>query len=421
MLNLSRIESSLGKYRPWLALDRSMRHYDEAGRLHIEQSNISKACVNPYWGREIPDAQALGLAADKKYYMLRDPAELQAAADTFKNIPLLIIHQPISADQPAQKLVVGVIGNDVAFKAPYLCADLAVWTSEAISAIESGKQQQLSAGYWYRADMTPGVFEGQRYDGIMRDIRANHVALVTEGRAGPDVIVQDNLPLELKMRYPKIIARLKPFLAADADIAALDAELAAAAAADDADETDEEKAARLKREAKDKKAADKKAAEDKAAADKAAADARAAADEDDDDDEKKRKAADKKAADKKAAADIKAAADAAGIVTRDELPALLKQAEDKAVARTNALHVARSDVAPLVGVVAMDSAEEVYKFALEQLKVETKDIHPSAFPALLAMAKEKRAVTRIAPQMGFDAAAAADTEKAFNLSRIKRA
>jgi Uncharacterized protein conserved in bacteria (DUF2213) len=47
-----------------LAFDRaSVRTYDRDGRLHVEVTNISKAAVNPYIGREIPDWRALGLDA----------------------------------------------------------------------------------------------------------------------------------------------------------------------------------------------------------------------------------------------------------------------------------------------------------------------------------------------------------------------
>ena len=48
--------------RHGLAFDRaSVRIYDRYGRLHVEIMNISKAAVNPYIGREIPDWQALGV------------------------------------------------------------------------------------------------------------------------------------------------------------------------------------------------------------------------------------------------------------------------------------------------------------------------------------------------------------------------
>ena len=79
------------------------------------------------------------------------------------------------------------------FDAPYLKNSLVVWDGEAIKLIEDDKQKELSCGYRYRADMTPGTYEGVRYDGVMRDIRGNHVALVEEGRAGPDVLVADSI------------------------------------------------------------------------------------------------------------------------------------------------------------------------------------------------------------------------------------
>ncbi len=40
--------------------------------------------------------------------------------------------------------------------------------------------------------MTPGSYNGEAYDGVMRDIAGNHVALVVQGRAGADVLVNDS-------------------------------------------------------------------------------------------------------------------------------------------------------------------------------------------------------------------------------------
>jgi hypothetical protein len=82
-----------------LAFDRaSVRTYDRDGRLHVEVTNISKAAVNPYIGREIPDWKALGLNPDGVYKLLRDPDELAKAAPTFNNIPVLSRHKPVTAD-----------------------------------------------------------------------------------------------------------------------------------------------------------------------------------------------------------------------------------------------------------------------------------------------------------------------------------
>lgn len=175
-----------------IALDRaSVRRTDEDGHLHVSLTPISKANVCPYFGREIPEFTRLGLNPDRVYKLLRDPKELEKAAPSFVRKPLLMDHKPVSADDHPKQRTVGSIGDGVVWKAPYLMAPLSVWDGDAIRGIENGSQKELSSAYRYDADMTPGTYEGEPYDGVMRNIRGNHVALVREGRAGPDVIVGD--------------------------------------------------------------------------------------------------------------------------------------------------------------------------------------------------------------------------------------
>ena len=173
-----------------IAFDRRMETID--GHLVVKGCHVTKANVCPYLGSEIPNAEALGLQPDKIYMLYRDPAEIQAAADTYNRVPLLMQHVAVSADRPQQFLTVGTASN-ARFTHPYLDMDLTVWTREGIEAIESGAQRELSCGYRYVADMTPGTsLEGERFDGRMTGIVCNHVALVEAGRAGPDVCVSDS-------------------------------------------------------------------------------------------------------------------------------------------------------------------------------------------------------------------------------------
>jgi hypothetical protein len=121
-----------------LAFDRaSVRTYDRDGRLHVEITNISKAAVNPYIGREIPDWKALGLDPDRVYKLLRDPDELAKAAPTFNNIPVLSRHKAVTADDHQPDLVIGSTGTDAAFEAPYLRNSLVLWARDAIDDVES--------------------------------------------------------------------------------------------------------------------------------------------------------------------------------------------------------------------------------------------------------------------------------------------
>lgn len=215
-----------------LAFDRSARTLDADGRLHVARSHISKAAVNPYYGSEIPGYEQLGLEPTRIYRLLRDPVELERAVDTFARMPILSKHVHVTADDPQPELVVGAVGSEVAFDAPYLDADLCVWDSKAIAGIEADAVRELSCAYRYVAVMDPGEYEGQPYDGRMTEIQGSHLALVEVGRAGSDVVVADANPFtttkEPAMKMSKLgkalfaaLAAASPVLAADSALPAL--------------------------------------------------------------------------------------------------------------------------------------------------------------------------------------------------------
>jgi uncharacterized protein len=181
---------------PRLAMDRAptMRTKDINGWLHVKDCRISKANVCPYVGREIPNSEKLGLDPDKIYNLYRDAAALEAAASSFERAPLMLEHLGVTAETAQipeiKRKIIGAISN-VRWMAPYLVADLTVWDGEGIEAIESTRQQELSPGYHYKPDMTPGSMHGNPFDGRMLEIVANHLCIVDTGRTGPDVMVND--------------------------------------------------------------------------------------------------------------------------------------------------------------------------------------------------------------------------------------
>ncbi len=462
-----------------LACDAALknRRYDADGRLHILRTPISKATVNPYYGREIPESEALGLEPERVYYLLRDPGELAKAAPSFARNQLMFKHIAVSADDPKQDSIAGTIGSDVEFQAPYLIADLCIWDAEAIAGVETDTVRELSSSYRYRADMTPGMYEGQRYDGVMRDIQGNHVALVQTGRAGSDVRAADSqLEMKMETKFGKalyaILCAASPKLAADAalkplvigltrkqcdlkalepKLLAMDAELsthakAAMDAAKDAAEEEETKEEKDAREAKDKKAKDGKRAKDKSFEEWAqdeeemSEDKRKARDaEEDDEDKAKRKEYEKKAEDaekmcmddfdglvskledkgysKEYATKVagKVAKEKGDDKGKDSRKAKDAEEEEKKKAEDKMHHAmdefkrelreadeARRAVRPVVGdVLACDSAADVYAFALDQMKVDHKDIKDPA--ALRALFNVARNATKPAPRPAFDA------------------
>lgn len=382
-----------------LAFDRaSVRSFDGNGRLQVKLSNISKANVCPYFGREIPGAEKLGLEPDKIYQLWRHPDELKKAAATFNNIPLLSIHTPDFPGDPPREYRVGVTHSNADFDGTYLTNGLSVWDDSAIAGIETEEQEELSSSYQYVADMTPGVTpNGEPYDGIMRDIIGNHVALVERGRAGSDVLVADSLPPELnhmrKHKVAAIRATLKPLLAQDAD---LEAEVRKALLAlDEAEKEDE----------KENKTADDEDDDEK--------DKKKTADDEDDEEDKDKK---------KTAEDEDDEED--GKVSKTAMDSAIRLAADsatkKAAENFRKIREAEQVVRPLIGdVVAMDSAEDVYRTALEQSGVDIAGVHPSAYPAMVKMAISQKENSR--PVIAQDSASVSEFEKAFpTAGKLKR-
>lgn len=187
-----------------LALDEkvvmeSARTRDKNGFLQVKTSNLTRAHVAPYYGREIPGWEKRQLDPDRIYYGWRNPDELKAALSTFNGVPLLIEHKFDSAEHPNKELRVGTVGTSAKWEPPYITNALSVWDEKAISAIEDGTLRDLSCGYRYKPDFTPGETpDGLAYDFVMRDLACNHVALVHEGRA-PYCYVSDEKPRGITM------------------------------------------------------------------------------------------------------------------------------------------------------------------------------------------------------------------------------
>lgn len=378
-----------------LAFDRSARRIDADGRLHVDRSHISKATVNPYYGKEIPGYEALGLQPDKVYRLLRDPVELERAAPTFARLPVLSEHVPVTVEAPRPDLVVGAIGSEVVFAAPYLDADLCVWDATAIAGIETDKVRELSCAYRYVPVMEPGEFEGQPYDGRMTEIQGNHLALVEVGRAGSDVVVADRNPFTFKesaMKMSKLgkalfaaLCAASPVLAADSALPALvgnanrktfkkddvKAKLLALDASIDSNQLDAVLDAILDVEQDPKPVETPAAAADESPADKLRA--LLAGKVDDATLEQACGLLATPAADEKPEGE--------GGMNKEEVTAAM----DSLRKELREANEAAREVRHIVGDVAMDSAVEIYGFALDHMKVDRAGVEGA--PALRALFK----------------------------------
>jgi len=430
-----------------LAFDRaSVRTVDQDGRLRVEITHISKAAVNPYRGDEIPDWERLGLDPNRVYFLLRDPDELARAAPSFNNIPLLSKHVPVTVDEPQKEFVVGATGSDAVFAAPYLDNSLVVWDAVAIAGIESRQQQELSSAYRYRADMTAGVYQGVPYDGVMRDIRGNHVALVEVGRAGPDVVVGDSntlKPSEIpKMKYSKTAVAvaaglrvyLRPKLAQDAALGDLGPLVKGLTAKNFASERPRlVRAVEGRFKGKLAQDADLSDLVEVIDAFSDPADPIVAGDEEDpetppvaeDDDlmAKMRDMISAKLGAEEAERIMQAIGEPSGAedspppfagkpdepVSKPAMDAALakatKEGENAAVARMTAIRTAEQECRPIIGdIIAQDSAEAVYKMALYAKGIDLTDTPPSAYRALVKLALTQDQTPKT-PRVAMDSAA----------------
>jgi len=391
--------------------------------------------VSPYYGREIPEYEQLGLDAGKVYMMFRDPAELEAGSGTFSNLPILKEHVPVTADKPRQDLVVGTIGSKVEFSAPYLLADLCVWDAQAIAGIESDQVRELSCAYRYVPVMEHGRYQGESYDGRMTKIQGNHLALVENGRAGSDVVVADSNPFqkEAQMKMTKLGHALYVALSAASPKLAQDAALGAVVGnvrRNGLDPTDIKERlvamdAEMDPEKMDKIIDAVIGVNDnpEALADPALP-AKAEISPVPLDPDKKPDVA-KDGHGEKIREMLEGKVDPAVIdaicamlaepaedefpdkdkdgevmVKKEEMKGAMDAMEKRLQAKYKAVEAAKEAVRPVVGaVMGMDSAEEIYGFALDEMQVDHKDIHDAKALAALckvAMASKKPTAAPVA-------------------------
>lgn len=178
---------------------RDLREYDTNGWYEVPDNPLSTVGVYQYSGRSIDPDGKLGLEPGKMYGVYR-PAEELGSEETVKSFRLM----PWTDDHPStllgderqglvpaeQKGVHGVIGEQTYFKDDTLYGNLKVFSQALARKIAAGKRE-LSCGY--HCDFVPqeGVFNGEGYQFVQKNLRGNHLSSVPKGRMGSDVRVLD--------------------------------------------------------------------------------------------------------------------------------------------------------------------------------------------------------------------------------------
>ena len=168
-----------------------------------EEFRCDRAEISPDW-EETPEGylriKATFSRAGLQRYRRQDgteaieyrPAEEVSKQDallSLANLPVTLEHPPeLLTPETCREHQRGHTGSVVEYRTPFAVGFVTVTDREAIEAVKRRDAREVSVGYRVKFDATPGVTpDGQRYDGVQREISGNHVAIVRKGRAGPEV------------------------------------------------------------------------------------------------------------------------------------------------------------------------------------------------------------------------------------------
>lgn len=154
----------------------------------VSRAKISRVGTQKYYARELG---LPGIDGNKLLIAYRPAGEV-FHPDAMKSFEL----KTLANDHPAEDITadnwkkmasdgraVGDVHDIHPEDSEYLGATVVARDADMVRGINDGKSQ-LSCGYTFDADMTPGEYNGVKYDFVQRNIRGNHVAVVDMARGG---------------------------------------------------------------------------------------------------------------------------------------------------------------------------------------------------------------------------------------------
>jgi hypothetical protein len=165
--------------------------------------------VQRYRARELRGADGGQIFKDKQpddiVTLYRPPEEIldEESVASFEDMPITDGHPDPSAYPNGvtadnwKRLAIGHV-RDCKGNTKDGCVEgrVRIYDAAGVHNVLAGRSQ-VSMGYGFDCETKPGIHsDGQAYDGIMRKVRGNHLAIVDVARGGPGCRIADNQPSE---------------------------------------------------------------------------------------------------------------------------------------------------------------------------------------------------------------------------------
>lgn len=172
------------------ALEVAGTRMTQAGYLVVD-ARIARTGLQTYSGAELGKPEIPTITVYRPESAVFDEAAMASFA-----------HKPITDDHPPEAVTaqnwktysIGHSGGEVMRDGHFIKVPMLVADQASIQSIQAGKRE-ISAGYdadiEFRDGLTP---EGEPYQAVITKIRADHIAVVDRGRAGPECRIGDSKP-----------------------------------------------------------------------------------------------------------------------------------------------------------------------------------------------------------------------------------
>lgn len=173
---------------PALVLDEGANVHRTADGYLAASPRIARTGIQVYRGWE------MGVPERDTVRIYRPESEV-FAPDSLRSYA----HKPVTNDHPKEavtsdnwrKYAVGHTADEILRDGGFIRIPLMISDADTVKDVDEGKIE-LSLGYTMELDWTPGkTDDGEPYDGVQRNIRANHLAIVAAARGGSRLRIGD--------------------------------------------------------------------------------------------------------------------------------------------------------------------------------------------------------------------------------------